>query len=431
MRQNMSWIDNPRYKYKISIFVSFVALAYAISHFALSLWLDLVLAAIIVFYTRRAIPSLIFSGLIVGLALLVSAVWQDRRFSDIYFRPHERYRLQEDIYMSNVKSRFEMPFGDLVILGGDLSNDVLDKLKEPRVVRFETDKLGYRNDAALHDARIILAGDSFIVGNGTTQKEMLSAALSRKLGKAVYNVAFPGKPRQYEERLLSLTDAFPKDAGIYVFYFEGNDFSRKKEQRGLFSIIVAAFGSAYASLEDWKSRYLEAFYPKEQVFFRIIRRRSHQFNAAALAFFTRLLARNASAQDKAETQKVSVKTVNGKVMGFYKEYNEMTLSDEVSAYVFKNKRLLEKIRAVLFIPTKLRVYSENLKNSPSAALKSLISGYAPLGVEVLDLTPVLRTKAESSYSERKFVFWRDDTHWNGTGISAVAEFIAQYESARR
>ena len=79
-------------------------------------------------------------------------------------------------------------------------------------------------------------------------------------------------------------------------------------------------------------------------------------------------------------------------------------------------------RYVVFIPTKYRVYHDLDKNLP---LEILQKGYEKFSTEVIDLTPVLKSAAIEKSKQGKFVFWRDDTHWNGMGIEAVANHLAK------
>lgn len=57
--------------------------------------------------------------------------------------------------------------------------------------RWITDKLGYRNDAFVEQADVLIIGDSFIAGTGLSQEDLLSNKLQRKFGNGfkVYNMA--------------------------------------------------------------------------------------------------------------------------------------------------------------------------------------------------------------------------------------------------
>ena len=86
------------------------------------------------------------------------------------------------------------------------------------------------------------------------------------------------------------------------------------------------------------------------------------------------------------------------------------------------KRLLDKVKAIVFIPTKYRVYHNLVVNNP---LKILIQNYRNYSIPVIDLTKVLTESAKKELSNDKYLFWRDDTHWNGDGIKIVTEYLSQ------
>jgi alginate O-acetyltransferase complex protein AlgJ len=72
---------------------------------------------------------------------------------------------------------------------GDLAHHT-DKAVH-RTERWVTDKLGYRNDAFIEQADVLIIGDSFIAGTGLTQDDLLSNKLQSKMGKGfkIYNMA--------------------------------------------------------------------------------------------------------------------------------------------------------------------------------------------------------------------------------------------------
>ena len=86
---------------------------------------------------------------------------------------------------------------------------------------------------------------------------------------------------------------------------------------------------------------------------------------------------------------------------------------------------------VFFVPTKLRVYAFALGAAvqerlpwPAPGLQALEDAFAPHGIPVLDLSEPLVAAAERGLPRGEYVYWRDDTHWNGRGMRAVAPAIA-------
>ena len=70
------------------------------------------------------------------------------------------------------------------------------KYLETRSIDFITDSYGFRNkpldEGPVYD--ILLLGDSFTVGNGTTQESTWATLLSSRYNLKVYNLAIPGSP---------------------------------------------------------------------------------------------------------------------------------------------------------------------------------------------------------------------------------------------
>ena len=42
-----------------------------------------------------------------------------------------------------------------------------------------------------------------------------------------------------------------------------------------------------------------------------------------------------------------------------------------------------------------------------------------------DLSKILSVEASRLLPDNKYVYWRDDSHWNGDGIKAAMEYLAQ------
>jgi len=83
----------------------------------------------------------------------------------------------------------------------------------------------------------------------------------------------------------------------------------------------------------------------------------------------------------------------------------------------------------VFLPTKYRVYAPHLDDGPVTGLRHLhwqaTENLArSLGVPAYDMTPHLAAAAESALESGDFVYWRDDTHWNGLGTATVAGVLS-------
>ena len=85
------------------------------------------------------------------------------------------------------------------------------------------------------------------------------------------------------------------------------------------------------------------------------------------------------------------------------------------------------LRLIAFAPTKYLVYAD--KVAPETQLPHIRWDFIDatartIGVPALDLTPFLRARAAQLLPQGRFVYWRDDSHWNGDGMDAAGEAIA-------
>ncbi len=70
---------------------------------------------------------------------------------------------------------------------GDLAHHT--KFAVEKKVKWQTDKLGFRNDVFKKNPEILLIGDSFIAGSALSQENTLSELINIKTGKSVYSTA--------------------------------------------------------------------------------------------------------------------------------------------------------------------------------------------------------------------------------------------------
>ena len=55
--------------------------------------------------------------------------------------------------------------------------------------------------------------------------------------------------------------------------------------------------------------------------------------------------------------------------------------------------------------------------------KFLNSSYLKINIPVYDLSVKLKESATKYLIDEKYVYWRDDTHWNQYGILEAAKFV--------
>ena len=196
-----------------------------------------------------------------------------------FFRGHEKYTTKNKNYQKNVNDIIFMPHGDIYYKDGGL-NKKRELIKEPRKQIFITDSHGYRNDIKIEDAKIILVGDSFISGTGTSHPHIPSSTLNKILNIEVASLSFSGlDPIDYEKIIKKYLPIIKKDAKIYVFYFEGNDFrvknnkindnnknQIKSQEFQYLSIVKYKIRSGYERLERNKDKFLLKILPDKNYF---------------------------------------------------------------------------------------------------------------------------------------------------------------------
>lgn len=341
--------------------------------------------------------SALAAGAIVVASLLV--VVAALFLPDGYYRPHEKYALA-DRYKPNVRDAMRMPFGDLVAIGGS----GFESAAEPRDVVFVSDSRGFPNRHDLKKGMIVLVGDSFVAGNSMSHDDLLGEKLQRLSGREVYSLGFPGDVLTYMKNLAAIGEAG------YVFAFEGNDFETRCTE-------APEEVNGFARIVDGLRRVL----PPVQRVYALRKRVASDFRRIRRSWMGR-----------PDEPPVVAKKVGGKDMLFLAQYMAMTrrpayeFPDCVIDAVARHARL---IKALFFIPDKYRVYHPAIAGEsgplPHANWDALRRLGARLSISTLDLTPALQNGAAEALRQNRFVYWRDDTHWNGLGTDIAAREIAR------
>ena len=119
--------------------------------------------------------------------------------------------------------------------------------------------------------------------------------------------------------------------------------------------------------------------------------------------------------------------LNEKFMGFY--YKNESEELNVSTHIINDKNIINRIEKIVFIPSKFSVYQEILglkKNNRYGSLEYLKTSYKKKGIEVVDLTNILRVSAQEKAREGKLIYWSDDTHWNKHGIRSGMKYLLSF-----
>jgi len=386
----------------------------ALSVVALGFWflalppfVDLVLAIVLIIVltcTRRA-SFLIFCGasvLTFGLLeLMLRSGWVGLVE---HYREHERYVRADGTYTPDVDAVIEMPHGDLLAVDPQASSVLI----EPRRVHFQTDALGYRNRHRYADEPLVLLGDSFVVGNGTSQEEILSEQLAARAGVRSYSLGHPADPIDYEYRANWFLQQVRSDVTFWMFIFEGNDL-RSLTPEALPSLAENRSSLSAERYRSVRSELREALVPflrYPQILEKMVQRAEVRWGGGP--------------------RSVEEWDVRGRPLGVFLPQERVARSASVALDLDLPPWLWRRVGCVLFIPSKGRVYAP-LAGAEYAARYGASAGLAkvraivPPPTKVVDLTPELQQRSRSILEGGSLTFWRDDTHWNGHGITAAVE----------
>lgn len=263
-----------------------------------------------------------------------------------------------------------------------------------RKITFITDSNGLRNSHELQKDDLILLGGPFISGVGNSQESLVSSILEKEYSVNAYNVASPGTLD--EQVLLFRTKVSKSDFKnkVILFLFEG---------------------------EDFKPFSTEIHYP--------FRRLTTSLGDSELGRLLRPYAGNNSALPVGE---VVSYPIDGKSIAFSKKYVDETMRQTIDLdpnLPVLLKSMQDVVQAVVFIPTKYRVYAPMLTaGSPqpytSASWEQLRSACESIGIPAYDLTPFLQAKAVQSWEkDNSVVWWQDDVYWNKSGAQVAAQLV--------
>lgn len=331
-----------------------------------------------------------------------------------YFRPHERLAL-DTTYRANERVEMTVPHGDLLTI-----DPTLDKqLATPRREVFVTDSHGNRNDQNYNGERLILIGDSFLVGTETT----LAQVLRRDHGVEAYNLSFSSiGPLIYADKVLWARRALRSDACVALFFFEGNDFQlvdpvelerRRAVPRGL-QLAVKSYVLAVRRESEWS-----------KTFFGLATRAAARFSPSD----------QSSQLDAAPRAITFAGTVGGRQMAFLRGYADVVRRTSFDDHGFVRSQLaLAPPDMVFFIPDKYRVYAPLLDTDPVSALPHVQWEYLKratdeLDIPAIDLTQPMIERSRALAASGETTFWPDDTHWNRIGESVAAEVLQTTLSA--
>ncbi len=310
-------------------------------------------------------------------------------------------------------------YGDLAAIAGDPT------LREPREIVFQTDAEGFRNTAVSASIDVIVLGDSFGAGWGTTQERIFARLLETRHGRHVYNLSFPGGP--YDQYVNFAIESprlmFTTNTTIIWAFYTGNDLDDAAGQAWEIDALPwqSAFGAWRVSYRTFRNRsplnrLLEGLRGRLTGGPDDVIRRTLP-NGQPFLFKGGQEAWGASPRRQVEQ---------------HPNFPKLVRTMEAMKRLTGEKGLN---LAVLILPTKGEVYRWILDRREWSVEDGRSSGFAQavlaacdrIQLRCLDSKPYLTEEARRLFeSSGQLLWWRDDTHLGEPGHAAVADFIAQH-----
>jgi len=403
-----------------------------IASFGLPILADLVILLVIASLTKLNFIILINLNIILITTIFLGNIFLYKNFDkdSIYYRAHEKFYISKTTkYETNINYEISMPHGDLITL--DVCQNHLGT-KEPRNQLFITDENGFRNDRnKISVSNIIFVGDSFIAGSSNSQEHVPANIFEDLTKQKTYAITSISAPDMYEIHIAEQIKKIRSTAKIYLFYFSGNDFKYNfSDENKINNNFLKSYNSfktdirfGYERLERNKDKFfIERIsnINEKNFFYKKIRPQSQRFFKKVLTKWT-------------NSCPVKYKNIQGHKVAFLYNF-DFFLNDNshkienITSHIIKDNNLLKKIEKIYYIPTKYEIYQNFFNEKKIVKINNfeyLKKEYKKLDKEVINLTQILKNEAKQKLNENKFIYWKDDTHWNIYGIEAAMKFISK------
>ena len=392
-------------------------------------WIEVVLLAPVVwFLAAPEVPERLKSLLLVVTIMCVTVSGLD-----LALRPIMHHRLNYTPLNVYAHKLPELPivgrwdpnlrlvdrlYGDLAAVSGQAA------FREYREIAFLTDQAGFRNTSVPTEADVIVLGDSFAAGWGTTQDKVFAQLLATRYGRRVYNLGYPGGP--YDEFVNFCIESprirITPHAKVVWTLYAGND-------------LDDAGGETW-EVENlpWRGRL-----GQWQVHFRTFRNRS-PLNRLMETMRWRLSGKTVGVIVRELPDKRPVLFLGESEIWATRSRVEVERHPnfaKLERTLTAMRRRIEKDQldlTILILPTKGQVYPW-LLNQRMETVEAPASGFAEAvegacgraRLRCLDTMPYLVKRARQVFAATgELLWWRDDTHLGERGHEAVAEFIAEH-----
>jgi hypothetical protein len=309
-------------------------------------------------------------------------------------------------------------YGDLAAMAGDPA------FREPRHIVFRTDEYGFRNIPGAHETNLLVLGDSFPAGGGTTDEDVFARLLETHYGFRTYNLSFPGGPYEQfinfaiEWRRLNLA---PHTRMIWTWY-TGNDMNDEGGEVWDLARLPWTDG-----ISAWRVKFKT--YRNRSPLRQWIEAIRLKVAGKPADVITRVLPDGRPVlfmEGQEQWGKASRAAVEQ-----HPNYPKM-LKTMDAMQTLTTERHIDL--TILILPTKGEVYRSLFEARQPEADDSRPSGFAEAfletcrskGLACQDLKPYLMREAKRLYeTEGKLLWWRDDTHPGKEGHAAIASYIAR------
>jgi hypothetical protein len=293
-------------------------------------------------------------------------------------------------------------------------------------VDFTTDAYGFHNPPALAEANPmgIVIGDSFAVGSELPEDQSLAAQLSQRFGGYFYNA---GAPQPLHLRSL---EAVAKRIGLHH------------------GLVIFEFLESRASQDPPPATPDGGRGPGQAFFFRILGSEwtdrlappLNQLHASPLQAFSAKLEKKIQDDtllpNSFASFVVQERLRNGEPIVFlpaeFKSPSDPPKAAErwVAYFAWYAAELHKDGLAltVLLVPNRTTIYAPLLAeprdvSASRETLDALVNALANLGVRTVPLERRYRQDAAALLHQEKYLYFLDDTHWNGNGTSVAADEI--------
>ncbi len=302
---------------------------------------------------------------------------------------------------------------------GDLLHHT--KFTYKRKVKWITDRYGFRKqDSGRSRQDIVIIGDSNIAGCGSSQENMLSEVLEKKIGLSVYPLA-PASIRTvlYDKRFLDDPPEIVVVSSVERLVHDLPPLPKKKKRNpnGSSSSVIRGVKEKL-----WRVTQQFEILPWIQTAAVLVDR----FDKKIMLEYVRASLKRMFFAELQGIPYGAVPTSDGVVIFFQgADANKQVPREKLERVVDILKTYDEalKERGIRFIflpiPEKENIYHEYLHTERPVFLEQLISELKKEGIEVADTQKAF----EEAFQKGVLLYYPNDTHWNGNGQKIAADLL--------